>query len=211
MVGRHASAAGLPLLLALTIAACGGSGATAAPTASGGTSPGPSQAQPTAAPSAATAQPSQTDDASSGPGLAPDLEAKLPDRVGNVTFEKGSFDGGALGLYGGAMGLDDSALGPLLAANNKTLNDVRFAIATPTTSGATAFIYAIQIKGVPAVEFMDELGSFDTSEQLSLGGKTVYGSVTGDIGSVAYPKDDVVYLVLALGPGMLEDMVASLP
>ncbi len=82
------------------------------------------------------------------PGGAADLEAKLPTEVNGVKFERTSFNGEN---FPGGLPIGDSDMEKFLAANGKTVNDVKVAIATAAESeSAGTFVMAIQIKGVPS-------------------------------------------------------------
>jgi hypothetical protein len=202
------------LTLTLALAACGGtSTATTAPAATDAATAAPAS-EPVATPAAteapaATEQPSS--DGGSG-GALNDLAAKLPAEAGGVTFDRAGYDGDQLGLLGAAAGLNSDELDPILKANGKTLNDVNFAIATPTSTDATAMIYAFQVEGLPAEQFADSLTA-DTSSmpQITLGGKTVYGESAGGFGIFAYPKDDTLFLVLLADESVAASIFEQLP
>ncbi len=197
--------------LALMAAACGSSSSSA--------SPAPAASQPTAAtgaPSsstAATAAAPSGPDASFGAGAASDLEAMLPDAAGGITFKKESFDGAGVGAA--AMGMDTGALAPILAANGKSISDVRMAIASPVTPSATtnAIVIALQIRGVDATKFVSLVSSTASGDlsPATVGGKQVLKTGTAGVGVVVYTKGDVLFEVLLAGDTIEEAIVAALP
>ncbi len=202
--------------LTLVLAACGGTSTATADPAGTATATDAPTSEPAATPEMteepqATEEPAATEDGGSI-GALNGLAATLPETAGGVTFERGGYDGSQLGAFGAAAGLSGSELDPILTANGKTLNDVNFAIATSTSTDATAMIYAIQINGVPASEFIDSLNPGASSmPQTTLGGKTVYGQATGGFGVFAYPKDDTMYLILLADEKLATAILEQLP
>lgn len=204
------------LSLSLVLAACGGSAASPAATGGQGT------VAPTTEPAmteAATQEPEATEaatetpthDSGSNGGPMNDLASKLPEKVGDTTFQRTGFDGDQLGIYGAAAGLSGDDLEPILKANGKTLNDVNFAIGAPEGSDAGALIYAVQIEGVTAEDMLSAM-SIDTTGMTkdTIAGKDVYTAGGGGFGEWVYVKDDTVYLILlatdALAKGILEQL-----
>jgi hypothetical protein len=217
MIDRRLVAGALGLTLVL--AACGGtSTATGEPAATAAATAATTDAaasEPAAAPETeeaqATEEPAPTDDGGST-GAVNDLAATLPETAGGVTFERAGYDGSQLGVFGAAAGLSDSELDPILKASGKTLNDVNFAVATSSSTGATAMIYAIQIKGLPATEFADSMsGGMSSMPQTTLGGKTVYGEASGGFGAYVYAKDDTMYLILLADEKLAGAILEQLP
>jgi hypothetical protein len=209
--------------LSLLLAACGGnsSDATGAPVASQGglatIAPNRTEAaEPTeGAEETEEAEASQDGGAASlAPGSAPDLEAMLPDEAGGVKFQKSSFDGASMGIYGAAAGLSSEGLDPILKENGKTINDVSFAIAVPADSSGTeaAMIYAFRVKGLPAEKFSEAMG-VDTASmtKTKIGGKDVWSSGGGGFGVAIYLHDDVVFEVLLASDKVMEDALRQLP
>jgi hypothetical protein len=214
--------------LSLALAACGGS-STASPAATAGD--GAATAAPTTEPAATPAETEAateaveteepvatedaTDDSTGEGGLGPltALAALLPTQAGDVTFQRGGFDGDQFGMYGAMAGLNEDQLTPILEKYGKTLNDVNFAIAAPdSTSGATAMIFAIQIEGVDAEESMSAMGMDGSQmEKTTVGGKQVYAQGGGGFGVWAYPKDDVLFLVLLASEDVAESALEQLP
>jgi hypothetical protein len=209
--------------LSLVLAACGG-----ASTASSGTSvatPGPTAAAATEAPdgteepteAAGTEEPATeapTADSGTGTGQVNGLAAMLPEKAGDLTFERVGYDGDQLGVFGAAAGLSSEELDPILKANGKTINDINFAIATATggTAGTGGMIYAIQIEGLDADKFAASMGMDPSSmPKTTLGGKTVYGEASGGFGAFAYPKDDKLFIVLLMDEKTASSVLEQLP
>ena len=207
--------------LSLVLAACGGTS-----TASSGTSPataGSTDAATTEAPAAtdepteaaATELPAATDEPTDGVDLGSgevnDLAAMLPEKVGDLAFERVGYDGDQLGIFGAAAGLNSEELDPILKANGKTINDVNFAIAT-SPGGTGGMIYAIQIEGLDATALAASLGMDPSSmPKTTLGGKTVYGEAAGGFGAFAYPKDDKLFIVLLMDEKTAASVLEQLP
>jgi len=214
--------------LSLVLAACGGSSAaspgtgaaTAAPTAAAATQAPAETEEPAAAATQAPTEieePAATEepavDSGSGAGQVNDLAAMLPEKAGDLTFERAGYDGDQLGVFGAAAGLNSEDLDPILKANGKTLNDINFAIATAAGGSATGgMIYAIQIEGLDAAQFAASMGMDPSSmPKTTLGGKTVYGEATGGFGVFAYPKDDKLFIVLLMDEKTASSVFEQLP
>lgn len=128
-----------------------------------------------------------------------------------MTFERVGYDGDQLGLFGAAAGLDSGELEPILKANGKTINDVNFAIAT-SADGSAGMVYAIQIEGVEAETFAAAMGMDTTSmPKTSLGGKEVYGEAASGFGVFAYPKDDILFIILLANEEVATAILEQLP
>ena len=196
--------------LALLVAACGGSAATTPSTSSAASSaPGASVASQAPAASQAPGTSATIPDISLAPGNAADLEAMIPSTVGTLTLQKTSFDGASIPLSGTPF--NNSQLDPLLAKYHKSLADLRFAMGVAASGTGMTIVYALQLRGVPATEFMTGLDTgTSTSDQLSLSGKTVYGTTGAGMSSIIYPKDDVVFMVVASDKDAAA-IVAALP
>ncbi len=203
--------------LTMVLAACGGtSTATTDPAATAAATDAPTD-EPAATPEMteepqATDEPAATDDGGGTlGGQVNDLAAMLPEKVGDITFERVGYDGSQLGLVGAAAGLSGSELDPILKAKGKTLNDVNFAIAT-SAGGTGGMIYAIQIEGLDASEFAASLGMDPGSmPKTTLGGKSVYGEAAGGFGAFAYPKDDKLFMVLLMDEQAAASVFEQLP
>jgi len=189
---------------ALLVAACGGS-STASPGSSAAASTGASQnSEPSAAPSdqVPSAAPSNGGpDVSFVPGAASDLEGMLPSTVGTLTFTKTSFDGAQIANAGSLF--DASTLDPVLSKYGKTIADVRMAIAQAVPSTATpgdfGVAIAIQLRGVPASQFVPDMetSQLADSTKQNIGGKDVYVKTDSGITTMYYFKDDIAFLITA--------------
>jgi hypothetical protein len=190
---------GSALAALLLVAACGGSASSAPTNAPEATAQATEQPSETQAP--AETQAPESPDVSLNPGAAGELEAMLPDEVGGVAFEKGSFDGET--VPGGIpLGEGDDALATFLSDNGKTLRDVKIAVATPadTASGGGTVVMAIQVEGVSEDKLEEfAVSSMDEGEKTTVGGKEVYGAGMAGFGAYVYVKDDVIFYVLSMG------------
>jgi hypothetical protein len=210
MSDRRLIVGALGLTLVVGLAACGGS---ASPTTVPAATAAPAVA--TAAP-AATQAPAATDapadseipDVSLAPGAAGDLEGMLPSSVGGLAFTKSSLDGSAIAAAGTPF--DTSEMDPTLSKLGKGIGDVRFALAT--AAGGLPVIYALQIKGAPATDFVAAAG-VDTSgmTQESVGGKSVYKADMGGASSFVYLKDDILFMVFGASDAQGQEILGSLP
>jgi hypothetical protein len=71
---------------------------------------------------------------------------------------------------------------------------------------------AIQVKGLPGDTVLEFATQDMTDQKTTVAGKEVYGAAMGGFGAYVYPKDDVVFYVLAMGGADLaEGIVAQLP
>lgn len=193
----------------LILAACGGS-STATPTPATPTEAPATAAPATAAPATAEPTESPTDGFFPG-GELNDLAALLPEEAAGVAFERVGYDGDQLGIFGAAAGLDSEEIDPILKANGKTISDVNFAIAT-SADGTAGMIYAIQIEGVEADTFAAAMGMDTTAmPKATLGGKDVYGESGGGFGVYAYPKDDILFVVLLASDEVATSIFEQLP
>ena len=205
--------------LVLVVGACGSSAAS--PTAPSPTST-PGASEPAASADAGQSEPAASDEpateAPSGPevsfqpGAAGDLEAMLPSSVAGLTFTKQSFDGASIASAVGVP-IDTGDLDPILAANGKTLADVRMAIATAMSPTSPAIVVAFQIRGLDASKMLDLLagGSASDLTPTTVAGKQVLSLGSDMGGGVLYTKGDVAFEVILANPATLEAIVAALP
>jgi len=211
-VDRRALAVALATLL--LVAACGG-GATSAPTAAPGDTPAPGVTDaPTQEPTE-TPEPAATDGGSGpggGPGTAVDLEALLPSEVNGIAFDKASFDGGA--FPGGIpIGEGDDEFRQFLEANGKSIDDLRVAVASATSSDAAGtLVMAIQVDGIPSDKLLTYAAADMADQKTTIAGKDVYGSGMAGFAAYVYPKGDTVFYVLSVGGADLaEGIISQLP
>jgi hypothetical protein len=204
--------------LAIVLAACGG---TASPVTTGGASSpepaAPATTAPTAEPGEAATDEATEEPTEQGgiglPGGLNDLANVLPAEANGVTFERAGFNGDQLGLYGAALGgLNDSDLDPILREHGKTIADVNFAIASATGGEVPTSVYALQIEGVEAADWMGA-ANLDTStvSPTSVGGKTVYAQGGGGFNIWVYPTGDTVFVVLLGDEATAEAIFSQLP
>lgn len=206
--------------VSLILAACGGS-STATPTATAPiTSPvttAPGIDEPTMMPGTGvpTDDGEPTDDGNEPslvPGAASDLEANLPDEAAGVKYEKSSFDGASIGMFG--ANVDSEELDPILKANGKTIDDVRVAIARPADSSSAAggMVIAFQVRGLDASTFMEAMGvDVASMTRTTISGKEVLSSGTADFNFVVYAKGDVLYEVLMSNSEVTASILQQLP
>jgi hypothetical protein len=179
----------------LLVAACGGSSASATPSAA-------------AATPAAASQPALSLD----PGNATDLSAMIPSTVGDLTLQKTSFDYSTIPWASISGFFNQGDLDTILKSHGKTAADIRFAMAIGM-SGATlpTQVFAFQIRGVPAGEFVDQFdSSYSTSDKTTLGGKSVAASFNSGVGEAAYVHDDIVFLAIG-SQDVVTSIVQQLP
>jgi hypothetical protein len=197
------------LATAFVVAACGGGGATTAPTQAIPTEPEqPSFDIPTfdlgsfAIPSFAI------------PSFAGDeeLEALLPDSIGGQLVVKASMTGQQ--FIGFGMGGAD-ALEDMLGELGASADDLSVAIGT---AGTTVVVFAYRIDGVSADRIFDGLaqalpsGGGGTVSPRTVAGRTVSEVVVAGETTYIYLAEDVVFVIGGtVTPELLEDAVSQLP
>jgi hypothetical protein len=200
---------------AASAAATKGAAATPAATQAADASASADATEPADASGAPTDDPGASQpDISFEPGNAKDLEAMIPDKVGDSTITKTSFDYSTIPWSSLAGQSGSSDLEKIIKDNGKTLADVRFAMGVSTNAGAAmmpTMIYALQIKGVDGAKFAAALDDgYAKAKTITVGGKQAKGSITSGYGSVTYVHDDVVFLALGAEKD-LNALVAALP
>ena len=200
--------------VAILVAACGGS-AAATPATPAATDNSAGNPTPAATENGSGQTPGTTDaPISLTPGNATALEAMIPDKVGSATITKTSFDYSSIpwSSLSGAFGNGD--INTILTANGKTLADVKFAMGISTTAGAgglPTMVYALQVSGLDASKFVSQLDtSYASGTDLTVGGKSVKGSITGGYGTVTYLHNDVAFIALG-SEADLNTLIAALP
>lgn len=191
--------------LALLVGACGSTASSASPASSAAPSTAASQsAEPSVAPSDGTPSSGPSDggpEVSFAPGAASDLEGMLPDTIGTTKFIKESFDGAQIANAGSLF--DAATLDPVFTKYGKTVADVRMAIgqAIPLTSSPTdiAVVIAIQLRGVPASQFVNDIDQTQLADatKKTIGGKDVYIKTDSAVTTMYYFKDDILFLITA--------------
>ncbi|HEY3522587.1 MAG TPA: hypothetical protein VGK63_02695 [Candidatus Limnocylindrales bacterium] len=210
-----------PIVALLLVAACQGSTSPApSPAASVPASvAAPSvAASPSAAASPSEAAPSAGGSASgsfalpSGFNGAPDLEAQLPSKVGDVTLQKFSFTGAGIAAGGGDDTKDlEAALGLL----GKSLSDVSFAVA----GADKVTVGAYRINGIDAGRLLDVINqaAAQSGEAIDLsdtnkGGKSVKkGTESGGDTIYFYPHGDILYFVTGDDDALVTQALQELP
>lgn len=217
--------------LALTAAACGSSAPSSSPAASVAASVGTSAAASTE-PSTST-EPSASAPASTEPGAsseasapadsgipsfalpsfheAPDLEAALPDKVGDQALQKLSFSGTGTFASGGS---DSQDFVDLLTALGKSPSDFSLAVA----GGDNVSIGVFRVAGVDGNlllnAFVQAAQKDDTSTQVSdanRGGKSVKKVVSGSDTTYAYASGDKVFFVQSETDALVDQALSTLP
>jgi hypothetical protein len=207
-----AGAAGLAILLA----ACGGSAASPAATAGGPATGAPATAGATEAPAESEAavptEEASDDGINLPPGTTNDLANLIPETINGVAYERAGFNGDQLGIYGAAAGLNDSELKPILEQYGKTINDVNFALGTPKDGSGSGMIYALQIEGVDASDWMTAVNMDPNDlETKTIGGKNVFAQGAGGFNVYAYPKGDALFILLLGDDATAESLFSQLP
>jgi len=199
------------LATAFAVAACGGSGSSVAP----------SQAAPTPGPTSIVVP---TFDLSSLelPSFAipsftgdEELEALLPDTIGDQLVTKSSLSGEAfisLGM-GGAAALD-----PMLAELGATIDDLSVAIGSAGAGPGAITLFAYKIDGVSADRIFEGLqqalpsGGGGGVSQQTVAGRPVTVVVAAGETTYIYLGSDVVFIIGgAVTPELLMDVVTQLP
>lgn len=222
-------------VLAIVVTACGNSTATPAPTQAGASSAGQTSAAPTpvasaapstAAPSPVASAPPATPAGSSGaaptafviPSFTSDkeLEATLPDTYKSLPLRKFSFTG--KGLMSNAS-QDNADLAALLQTLGKSAEDLSYAIAADSTDTLGVSFGAYRIKGADASAWMPTLWDLAQKQtpgtvisDVNLGGKSVKRVVEPDSEDIAYawPKGDILFLVITTSDELAADAIASM-
>lgn len=207
---------GVWLAIVIGVVACGGGGASSAPSAAG--SSAASVAPTSAAPSASEA-------ASEGPSAAAsevaipsfafpstdkELEALLPDTLCGEKVQKLSMGGAAFGANA------DPAFEAMLKSVGKTVSDVTLAIAAPLTAKATCSAGIFRIKGADGGALKDAFLAEATKEGntftvTSIAGKDVYVDPKADTFGYAYFKGDAVLFASADNDADAASIIAALP
>lgn len=177
-------AIGLLAAGAMVIAACGGTGATTAPTQAAATAtaaPVATDAPATAAPGFSFVLPSFRGD--------PELEAMIPDTIGGETVTLISMTGDEIPIGG------SPEIAAALEALDKTTADLSVAFAGTTALSIVAF----RVKGVQAGALFDAFKAAQTdqytTENASFGGKSVVKTTSAGTVAFMYLKDDTMFVV----------------
>jgi hypothetical protein len=138
----------------------------------------------------------------------PALAAMLPDTLCGTAAVKSSFAGETFGSS------TDADFQAFVQALGKTPADVSFAAAIGGTTGCSVSI--LRVKGADATQLRDKFTEQmakdgNTTQEKSLGGKTVLvGSGANSFGYV-YFKDDMVFIFTAPDEAKATEIVTALP
>ena len=137
---------------------------------------------------------------------AADLEALLPERLGEVDLTRASYTGEAVTRV---AGFDSTMLEGLLEDVGATTDDLSVGIAGDT--GGQVLIAAIRVDGVSPDETVDFfVGEMDDYrfEERTVAGKTVMTTAGGGI--YFYPSGDVMFEIVGEN-ALAEEAIAELP
>jgi hypothetical protein len=216
IVKHHRRKLALPLALALALgaAACGGGSSTATSGAGGAAATAVTQssaaAQPTDAPSAAASEAVAPQGGNETSVTAGGIT--LPARVGAVTYTTNEYTGDRLAMF---LPFKSDELDRVLDAQGKTRDDTVLAIAGPDDF-AWPTVNAIRITGGDAKALSDQIqqGAYTSAtwEQTTVGGKSVAKATSSEgNATVLYSTGDILYMVYATNPSLLDGVVAALP
>jgi hypothetical protein len=204
----------LALAMAFGVAACGGGSSTATSGDGGAAVSAGTQASAAAQPTvAASAASSEAAAAQGGNGTSVTAGGiTMPARVGAVTYTANEYTGDQLAMY---LPFKSDELDSVLDAQGKTRADTVLAVAAPSDSGWPT-VNAIRITGGEGKALFDQIqaGAYTSAtwEQTTLGGKSV-AKATSSVGNttVLYSTGDILYMVYATDPSLLDGVVAALP
>lgn len=200
------------LATVLVVAACGGPGATTAPTQAAPTDAGPSSIVVPTFDLSSFALPSFVAPSFTGDE---ELEGLLPDSIGGAPVTKSSLSGQAfinLGM-GSAMALE-----PMLDEMDATIDDLSVAIGSAGSGPDTVVVFAYRIDGVSADRIFEGLqqavpsgGGGNITERTVAGRPVTEVAVAGET-TYIYLADDIVFVIGGtVTPELLEDVVMQLP
>lgn len=187
------------------------------PAASGNQSPGGAASQP----ASQAAQASGGGGPSFGEGVVADLEALIPDTVGDLTMTKSSSKGSDYLTGSGSSPemiqfLNEVGVAP---------SDVSLAIGSASSAassadpGAVVFMFVIRAKGADSSRLVAAYKSASAAGDASpiqwasanIAGKSVEtGGATGAT-NYLYPKNDVLFWFIASTPALAEQLISQLP
>jgi hypothetical protein len=233
-MNRRASRPGIVVAaLAMIVAACSGSSATAAPSSPPSSPPAVTSAGPVSAPPVSTVVPSFAIPSfvlpSGGSFAIPsftlpsedkDLEARLPNSLNGVTLTKVSFRGDT--ILGGPASSSTADIRAILAGLGKTPSDFSEAVASDPTGALKVTLGAIRVTGADGGAMLNAFltASKNTSpdlqvSQANLGGKNVT-VVTNPSSSSAgttyiYASGDTLFFAQTLDAQLAAAALAAMP
>jgi hypothetical protein len=190
----------------------GDGGAVAAVGASISPSPAPSTD-----PGTGSAAPAPSDDPSASAAAAPEMEAALPTKVGDVVLTVDSASGSMF------LGSDQTsrAITAALRADGKTPDDLKIAQAYDETATSDLSILAVGVDGLGAAKVLPIVlgpwlaasGAGVTKEPVTLAGKEFTRVDYGDEGPMDYvgTNGDAVIVITTADPAVAAATVAALP
>ena len=205
---RDATAAEVDQLASAFDLALGGDGGTVAVGAPVAATPGPSDD---------TATPGPSDDASSAAAAAPELEALLPAKVGDVVLAVDSATGSMM------LGEDQlsRAITAALRAANRVPDDLGVAQAYDETAESDLSILAVGVDGLAGDKaqafvletWLSATGAGVTTDTITLAGREFTRVDYGDDGPMDYvtTKGDVVFVINTADPALAAAAAAALP
>lgn len=150
-------------------------------------------------------------------GLVADLEALIPDTVGDLTMEKSSMRGNEYLLDPDG----DPAMLQFLQDAGVSPNDITMAIGYGFNADFTsqAFMFVVRAAGADSNELssaFQEAMDADAESPMqwsdaSVGGKQVKQSDSGDGTTYLYAKGDTVFWIFASDPASAEEILSGLP
>jgi hypothetical protein len=213
------------------LAACGGSGAaqlaapTAAATTSAPASPTPvDSAAPTGSPLPGGSSPaaaSESPEPSVDSHAAPELEALLPAKVGDVQLERLSLSGAD--FYATGLPETQSRLDAMLTALGKTVADLSVADAGDPFGRTVLEIGAFRVAGAKPAQLLSEWVSSNQASNpgnIAVSNETVDGrrltklvdrSLDVRATTWVYVKGDTIFLIGADDPALVSAALAQLP
>ena len=168
-------------------------------------------------PGTGSASPGSSDAGAAGSPAAPDLEAKLPTKVGDVVLTIDS-------TTGSTFLADDQgsrAITAALRASGKVADDLKVAQAYDDTSNSELTIMAIGVDGMSSAKLLPIVldswlaasGAGVTQQKVTLGGTEFTRVDYGDEGSMDYvgTKGDAVIVITTPDPAQAAAAAAALP
>ncbi len=217
--GRRGLLIGVVMAVAFGVGACAGTTATATPARPSVASSGAPAATAAATASTASAAPTGPNGSLVPPSFASDkdLEAALPGSYQGVTLDKTSFSGAALLATTSQSNKDLLAL---VQSLGKTPDDLSFAVASDSKNKLGIVFGAYRIKGADATAWSPGLYQIaengtpgSTATDATLGGRAVkrVTDPTSPQITYAWPKGDILYIVVTTTDALAGPAIASLP
>jgi hypothetical protein len=171
----------------------------------------------TPVPSADTATPGPSDDASPGAAAAPELEAALPAKVGDIALAVDSATGSMM------LGEDQlsRAITAALRAAGRTPDDLGIAQAYDETAESDLSVLAVAVEGMAGAKvqafvletWLAATGAGITTDTVTLAGSEFTRVDYGDEGPMDYvtTKGNVAFVINTADPALAAEAAAALP